>query len=259
MKPEIDTSTINKDELEKLPIFKCPASYHLQNEPGGNCCYLDPPGYPTYFTRSVYTSHGNSPAKGPQMTILGRVCESENDWNNVADYEKYREKIDKRLKKLWIPLSLEHPRTKAWIIALYKHMHNCYKDDSIIDGDKTLIFPVPSYKLKSFHDDKRFSEEWRIKEVAAINQANAETIARAKLIAIPENHSAVRSIQEFYPEYKPDLELIANPPKEHPGNWWERYSEKMSPEDCPGEHGHKHPVNGTWCQVCGIYQKEEGE
>ena len=157
------------------------------------------------------------------------------------------------MKLLWNPLPLDHPRTVAWIKAVYKHLHNCYYNKDADESDKTLIYPIPSYELKSFKDDERFSEEWRIKERAAVDQANAETIAVAMKIAVPENHMAVRSIREFYPEHVPDPELINNPPKSTP-TWWEQFSECPKPEDCPGGMGQKHPLNGSWCQVCGWHE-----
>lgn len=47
--------TINAAELAKLPEAIIPDSYHLsQNE--GSGCAMDPPGYPTYFIRHVYTA-----------------------------------------------------------------------------------------------------------------------------------------------------------------------------------------------------------
>jgi hypothetical protein len=49
-----DYSAINLTELQKLKTYNLPNSYRLQ-ENYGNGCYMDPPGYPTYFTQSVYT------------------------------------------------------------------------------------------------------------------------------------------------------------------------------------------------------------
>jgi len=40
-------------------------------------------------------------------------------------------------------------------------------------------------------------------------------------------------------------------------HWWETMEERPLPEACPGESWRRHPVNGTWCQVCGW--AEEGE
>lgn len=241
-----DLSTINLNELRKLPKLKLPATYSLQHDPG-NGCLLEPPGHPKYYTQSVYNASGNRPAKGPQMVILGHVLETASD---------KPEAMEARIKKLWKPLPIDHPRTVAWKNALYAYMNHCYYDQN--HPEKTLIYPVPYYNLKKFSDDIRFSEEWRQKEKASIEQANKEIISYAEKIAVPENHQAVRSIRDHYPDYKPELDLIKNPP-ESSGNWWERLSEKPKPENCPGQYGMKHPVNGSWCQMCGWHATIEGK
>jgi hypothetical protein len=251
-KMNYDTTTINFKGLNRFPIFKKPPTYSLQDHLG-NGCYGDPPGYPTYFTQSVYTQHGNSPRKGPQTVLFGRVIQGEDYW------EKSDEDRKDLFNSLWLPLPIDHPRTRAWILATYRHHHHCYYDPSqpgdFGRGHKLIIWPVPHYELKSFSDDPRFSDEWRTKEKASIEQANREIIEAAKLIAIPENHAAVVIIRRFYPDYQPEIDLIENNPVEHIANWWERYAENFKPEDCPGESGKKHPANGTWCQMCGWSEK----
>ena len=238
MKAQFDLSTINKKELNKLPLYKGAPTYHLQTDPG-NGCFLDPPGYPTYFTQSVYTQHGNVPGRGAQMVILGRVVESTKDHETGTDWAQTRDIGNERLRKLWMPLPLEHPRTKAWKIALYNHLRYCYFDADAPERDRTLIFPVPDYKLRKFHDDPRFSEEWSEKERAASEQANTEIIAHASRVATPDNHQAVRKIREYYPGYQPELHLMNAPPNSE-GNWWERLAGRPTPETCPGQYGQKH-------------------
>lgn len=251
---EHDMSTIDKEKLDLLPNYNIPSSYHMQSDPG-NGCFLDPPGFPSYFTRSIYTKHGNEPSRGVTKVLLGKAVESRSDWDNNKTWDAVCNKRSSLLKKLWKPLPLDHPRTIAWIEAVYKHLQHCYYDKDAGESDKTLIYPLPSYQLKSFVDDKRFSEEWRIKERAAVDQANSETIANALKIAIPENHMAVRSIQRYYPDHVPDLKLIEKPPASAP-TWWERFSECPTPENCPGGMGRNHPLNGSWCQVCGWHKEE---
>ena len=246
---EKNTDTINKKKLSLLPLYKKPPSYQLQPDPG-NGCYLDPPGYPTYFTQSVYTKQGGTPPRGATLILMGRVVESQSDWKSSMDWDKLSKVRANKLRKLWNPLPLDHPRTIAWIKAVYSHLRNCYHNKDASSEDSTLIYPIPKYELKTFVDDERFSDEWRIKERATIDQANTEAIAQALKIAIPENHLAVRSIHKFYPEYEPDLELIKNPPTFTPTGW-ERFSKCPTPKTCPGGMGNKHPLNGSWCQVYG--------
>jgi hypothetical protein len=93
-----------------------------------------------------------------------------------------------------------------------------------------VIHPVPDYALKTFHNDPRFSDDWREKEQAAIAQANREIIRAASAIAInPLNHAAVILIRRFYPAYEPELDLIADPPK-RVETWWERLSKRPALE-----------------------------
>lgn len=239
---DILPETINKAHWAMLEVHKCPFTYHVDNHSGHGCAG-DPPGFPTYFTKSVWTQHGNHPARGASILLFGRIVQT-----NIMTYD---------LRKLWKPLPLDHPRTRAWINDRYRHLHKCYchPTEQEYGRRKIVIYPVPYYEFRNFEDDLRFSEAWREKEKAAIEQQNAEIISERKAIATPENHSAVHSIREFYPEYQPEIDLIDSPLKLI-ANWWERLDECPKPEDCPGDSVGKHPVNGTWCQCCGW---KEGE
>lgn len=183
-----DYSTIDRDKLAKLPTYALPASYHLGDE--GNGCYLEPPGHPSYFTRSVYTGHGDYPSKGPIMLLLGHVVRKADDTTDVPP-----------LADLYVPLPYEHPRVEAWERTLYRHLRHCYPtEDPRFAGSPeycTIFYPVPSYKLESFRDDPRFSEEWRTAERERVAQANAETEAVYAAIAKPENHAAVLSVRKW--------------------------------------------------------------
>lgn len=203
-------------------------------------CYLHPPGFPSYFLQPIWTQYGNQPPHGrPQ-----RVISFPGKGIHVVP-EKYD------LKKLWNPLPIDHERTRMWILSLYKYFQYCYSDpDSLGSLDDVLIYPVPYYKLGRFVDDPRFSNEWRDKEQAAIAQKNAKIIAAAAAKATTENHKAVLVIRKYYPEYEPDLELIANPPTDNIPQWWTVEASCPLPENC-APRGFKHPVNKTWCQFCG--------
>ena len=251
MDPKISYETIDKNRLTRLPKYEIPATFHLQTDPG-NGCFLDPPGYPTYFTRSVYTPRGDNLQNGPQLLLLGRVVVHSKDWDGCKDWDAYRAKIDKRFLSLYKPLPLDHPRTRAWIKQLYGYFKNCYQDPN--KGPKAedlLIYPVPSYKLRTFRDDPLFSDGWRTAEKRLIEIENREIIEAAEKVAIPENHRAVTFIRQYYPDYQPELDLIEHPPAS-PGDWWERYDVQFTPVNCPGLHGQKHPASGTWCQMCGF-------
>lgn len=246
--------TINMEVLKRLPVYTLPPTYQLQRDMG-NGCAGDPPGYPTYFTRSVYTRHGNSGAYGYSLVIeRGGVCYGiKPGWKNKVRAVPCEE----LMRRLWLPLPLGHPRTQAWIASRFKHLHSCYLNP-VLSGreqwDKIVFYPVPKWKLESFVDDPRFSDEWRTKEKAQVELKNSEIIASAANIASDYNHAAVVRIREYYPEFQPTRDQIDGK-VETVGNWWETMATQPTPETCPGQYGTAHPVNGSWCQMCGYKTK----
>lgn len=245
----IDYSTINREELLELPVYKMLPTYRLQDG-SGNGCYGDPPGYPTYFTRDVYTQHGNAPSRGPQYVI--GVRGDDGGWRAV-DNKGSDEDQKAKLRRLWLPLPIDHPRTRMWIQGTYQHMANCYSDVERLEYGKpgTLIYPVPDYNLKRFTDDYRWSDHYRAAAVQEVNAYNVQERERARRIAIPENHHAVRTIREFYPEYEPEIELIEAPPQERIPAWWETEAEQPSAAQCQSAmRWGTHPL-GDPCQFCG--------
>ena len=139
MDPKITYETIDKNRLARLPKYKLPPTYQLQRDPG-NGCYGDPPGYPTYFTRSVYTQFGNTPPRSPQLMLLGRVVQAAHE-----DYET----VVARLERLYLPLPIEHPRTRAWIQATYKHLQHCYRDPT--DPKENQDLPRALLRTENLH------------------------------------------------------------------------------------------------------------
>jgi hypothetical protein len=258
----MDFSTIKLDELKRLRSCTLPPTYQLQREPG-NGCSGDAPGFPSYFTRSVYTQHGNNPPRGAQLVLsyngVQYVISHHDDWKGCADWDAFYAKIQRRLRRIWNALPLDHPRTQAWIRDTYRHHAHCYTDAERPENGRPgiLIYPVPDYKLKHFHDDPRWSEEYRQAASAEVAEFNRQERERAEKIAVPENHSAVRIIRSFYPEYTPDADqgLISNPPKQVGGCWWETEATQPTPETCRPRSCEPHPINGEWCQWCGWHKE----
>jgi hypothetical protein len=243
----MDYSTLNTDALTRLKTYTLPDTYRLQ-EHTGNGCAGDPPGYPTYFTRSVYTRHGNEPDRSATQVIslngTHYATRDARQWDEAKDTALMR--------SLWKPLPLDHPRTRLWIENTYRHQHHCYADAARPEYGRpgTLIYPVPGYNLKTFRDDPRWSDAYRATAQAEVEEYNRMELERAAAIAIPANHKAVLIIQVFYPEYRPEPELIANPPAAIT-QWWETEATPPAPEECTPRSCGPHPVNGTWCQWCG--------
>lgn len=249
----IDYSTLNERVIKTLTPYVKPDSYTISSHMG-SACAGDPPGYPSYFVRSVYTRFGNSPSKGTSEVIeyKGKLYALPDYWVGSKSWDDYKAKQDRLYKRLYKPLPEDHPRVIAWINATYTHLKNCYYDASAEKReDQLLIYPVPSYKLRSPRVDfKRWSVEYimeHCKEIAAYNQM---VIDHAREVATQDNHKAVIAVREFYPDHMPTNHLKYNPTRM--GSWWERESEQPTPETCKGnDYLGKHPCNGSWCQVCG--------
>jgi hypothetical protein len=258
-----DHSTLNLDELRNLPTCELPDRYHLQTDPG-NGCAGDPPGYPTYFTRSVYTPAGNHPTRGPEQVIshdgVLYVTGSSGDWGKGETFDTVHARSHALMRRLYVSLPFDHPRVQAWIAQTMRHQASMYIDDEGLAENPEygrparIVFPTPDYKLHHFHDDKRFSEEWRTAEQAAVAAYNADVQARYAKVATLTNHVGVRAIREFYPEYTPVLDEDGRPAtirEERVGDWWERLAARPSVTECkpPGwMQGHR--AEG-WCQFCG--------
>lgn len=259
-----DLSTLNLAALCKLPTWDGgPKGYYLQRDPG-NGCSGDPPGFPTYFTRSIYTPRGNNPNRGPEEVIsiegVDYVTRADDDWRKGDTWDAVRDRYLARMRRLYIPLPFDHPRVQAWIAATMRHTQHMYLDPEGLAAEKSdsgrIVFPTPHYKLRAFRDDPRFSEEWRTAEKTAIEAFNADVRARYARVATLANHCGTRAIREFYPEYTPELDADGRPidvPADAPrgGDWWQRHAEQPSAAECvPPSWLGPHRAEG-WCQFCG--------
>ena len=256
-----DWSTINKKRLALLPPLALPPTYHLDDDMG-NGCAGDPPGYPTYFTRNVYTQYGNTPRRGARLVIGNRVV-TQGDYNYEA--------VKKLLHRLWVPLPLDHPRTQAWILATFAHHRHCYHVPGTealphSDDRRMLIWPggclgkTPFGRLEDLASKIEWArqhesyDKWRAEEKNALEASivmnNARITRECEAVAIPANATATGIIKRYYPEFEPTPDLFAEG-LESPGYWWEVMAERPTPATCPGQYGQPHPVNTTWCQMCG--------
>lgn len=252
-----DHSTLDLELLAKLaPAYVKPPTYELQKDPG-NGCFLDPPGYPTYFSQSVYTAHGDTPPHDqPHAILLGRALPVS------------LEKRDALFRRIYKPLPFDHPRVQAWVAALFVHFRGCYRDEERHEHGKPgiLIWPVPYYQLKTPVVDPKWQEKYKDAAIAEAEAFNEQERTRAARIAIDDNHLAVRAIREVYPDYQPrqiqvrnahgglttvretDRSAWVGPAS---GDWWERHAERPTPDKCvpPSWYG-PHKAKGR-CQFCG--------
>jgi hypothetical protein len=245
-----DYSTLNLKALAKLQKYsRKPPSYHISMNMGMGC-YLDPPGYPSYFLQQIYTEYGNDPYRGPQHLI----------WTPELHYRIVYSVVDREphqvnLRKLWLPLPLEHERTQLWVRAMLRHFKGGYyrPGETEYGQPKIGFWDIGDFRTKIFVDDPRFSDTWRDAAKAEIATYNMDLQVQWTQIAIPENHVATCLIKKYYPEYPYNFDLV---PVRHEGDWWETYDHKPTPEECPGSNGQKHSNMPTWCQMCG-WRKED--
>ena len=223
-----DYSTLNMAVLEALPNFVGAGRISDQM---GQGCFLDAPGFPSYFLRAVYNSRGDVPDSYPQAVIalpngMQKIVQPSvnNTWREGDTWDTVTARHAAVLRSLWSPLPLDHPRVQAWIDYLYGYFRNCYIDRA--KGSRKV-----QDLLKYRPDDYTV-----------------------------EDHAATALVRDFYPDFEPTEENIERGCYGRPnGTWWEILAEKPTPENCPGdENMGRHPMNGKWCQVCG-WKEEKRE
>lgn len=257
---KMDWSTINLKKLESIEEWEVPFNRTLSASCGVGCSG-DPPGYPSYFLRSVYDASGNSPMNGPNTVI------SHPSLGNRPISNK-----DSRLRSIWLPLSIDHQRTKAWILSKFSRLNHCYVRPGIEwkTSRDIIIYPPHKHNETPFGKmrwlefeienakNRRDFDKWEFKHeesfVRDILDSNNKILELFRQFATPDNHAATVAIRKYYPEFNPTDELIAAE-YDSPGNWWETLSDKPTPEDCPGQYMYRHPVGKDWCQFCG-WRKE---
>jgi len=265
-----DFGTINRNVLRTLPRYIPPKNRDISKHMGCGC-FLDAPGYPTYFLRSIYNRAGNDPRTGPTQVIdyEGKyyVTQHNDDWAKYGDRDGVHGAHTRLMRRLWNPLIPDHARVYAWMTCVAGYFKNCYLDptldaDKVKHADKTFI---PSHRRIA--DVKHY---WEIAKIAGVVDVipmwdhlprawkvipGVDVVRALERVLVPR---AVDYIHEFYPEIRPDY--IASVPKLYglAGNWWERGNWDHWPvDDCPrcrGDVGVGHK-----CDYCGkVGQDESG-
>jgi hypothetical protein len=202
------------------------------------------------------------------MVIVGPVGVGGRE---VEGQESTLEERDALMKRLYVPLPVTHPRTQAWIRETFAHHRHCYQVPELRAAGKNwsdamLIWPggccgnTPFGRLlNSEHEIEhakanlcydKWTEEAKRDFCQNIVSNNSRVIEMCQKVAVPENHDATILVRKVYPDFQPTAELI-EAKFDRPGNWWEVLAENPGPDNCPGQYGHSHPVNGNWCQFCG--------
>ena len=237
--------TLDANAVNALPVAKIKEGWHVGSP--GMGCFLDAPGFPSYYLQPVYDARGNTPRGAP-----GAVLRGTDGAYHVVDTLRGRDAL---LRSLYLPLPVDHPRVQAWIGEVARHMAHCYADVERPEYGRpgTLIFPVPAYKLRTFRDDPRWNDEYRAAARAEIEAYNKQEIEHAVRVATLDNHRAVLTIRKIYPDWTPgSVEALEGLASEKPACWWETADEKPSPETCPGDRSINRPHTAAHCQWCGI-------
>lgn len=201
--------TVDLEGLARLPVHRLPPTYHLGTP--GMGCFLDPPGYPTYYLQPVYTARGDAPPYGrgiADAVLWGRVVSTTDDDGSLGDDRP----VGRLLASLYRPLPKEDPRVSAWVAEVFRHLRGCYARP---EG-------VPAYAGAG-------------PLVPSCGDAMPEGWAR------PENLSAVRMVRKTYPDFQPS-EALLNGPDSPPTDWWER-----APSDQPASPLCDCPLAGHLC------------
>jgi hypothetical protein len=229
-----DYSTFDLVALRRLELYKKPPTYQVSTHWGCGC-FLDPPGYPTHFLRSVYTQYGNSPSRGATEVVDYKgelyVTRHEEDWKRIPSsvepgkaWDYMSAKHDRLMRRIWKPLPLDHERVRLWQIHAYCYFKNCYS----LDGDERNVDKMVNFGPDQFH-------------------------------------LGYLMIRKYYPEAEPHVEWSQLEGYGRNslgiGDWIDMEAVRPTPETCwpdnsrmRGSGGNGHPMNGKWCQWCGWYE-----
>lgn len=228
-----DYSTIDLAILKRMGQYSLPNGKQLSSSWGAGC-FMDPPGYPTYFLRSVYTRSGNNPEAGPTEVFdyFGAlyVTRRAEDWKHIpvgTDVWDYiQEQHADLMRNLWNPLPIDHQRVQFWIRRTMSYFRNCYSKDG---------------------DDRNVSNMVRF--------------------GPPDYHLGYICVKYFYPDVTIEIVSLENSGAYGRntlgiGDWIEREAVQPTPDRCWPTNGRMddsgwcHAQNGSWCQYCGWYEGE---
>lgn len=258
----MDYTTIDFARL-KYPI-ELNMHWHLSNSMGSGC-YGDPPGYPSYFIQHIYNHLGNTPNGAPDQGVIHSPYNGE-----LYAVPDEREPF---LRSIWLPLPIDHPRTRLWIHHAYAHSQHCYGDPAQGDKqrhvDRCIIWPVSKWSLPVRPEPEVMYGQTKVR-IDAADYRRLLTAYRTQVKVLirhawdiakdPANHLAVLAIRKFYPDYEPELNLIKKPYKFFQADWWEREVERPIPEKCPGFNNASHFNSMRLyknCRYCGAQEVQD--
>lgn len=272
----MDWSTINIEQLYKLPVYTLPPTYRLSDGVGSGC-FMDPPGFPTYFLKHVYDRHGNQPDGTPDNVIkFGDrlfVVANDTDWEIDHTWETVNAVRAARLKDLWRPLNIDHARTWAWMSEVKGYFKNCFVDPRKPKCNHAgeLQIGLSSNFLETMGVHFGLEVPVSVLEHRVPEPGEVPTHSTYVMSIRRRTERAYLYIQEWYPEFSfgDYLQIRVGYGKGGPGNWWETFdSAARTADECNTQlherygtngypHAWIHPVNKTWCQQCGWHGEQE--
>lgn len=278
-----DVSTLRLDRLQKCPQISGVSPWKSM----GSGCFLDPPGFPSYFMRG-YENRNNS-GYAIQIGDMAYCVDGElanqgkgwikPNWKKLGIPEDRKE----RLKWLYQPLPFENERVQVWIMALYMHLRHCYVNpEGERQADRLLIYPVQSTEYikeglfvaspgleKSPFFFQHLSPKTQERALAMIADCMTEAEAQVarkraalnervgKLCTI-DTHAAVVDVREVYPNFTGNQDFMDGKfGRTHAGDWYAVLAER--PEPCPLGHLVPEKNLGFVCQYCGREDRPERE
>jgi len=127
----VDYSTINLERLRTLPLYQLPKGFKVSDHLGSGC-FMDAPGFPSYFIQSVYTSRGDTPRNGPHKGVIA----------DPDRHEEYRIIDTISPRWLWNKVSMESERFKIWERTCYSYFKNCYYNPDAKDNLQVMPYKV---------------------------------------------------------------------------------------------------------------------
>lgn len=226
----------------------------------GAACFMDAPGFPSYFIRSVYTRKGDSPDKGPAEVLdlgdLGCYVVESADWQLGDTWENRQAEKLALFLSIWSPLPLDHPRTQAWLYSCYAYFGRCWEDPRT--GSKAAEkLRCPGKNRAGFTDPVEVGDVARAlgiwEEGAAFDELEQQV---NRLLYRPFTYA-----KEFYSDFAGLPVVDGLDPwqqdfkwgKGGAGDWWERYD---SPVGCDHPGG---AARRGWCQLCGYVYPQAAE
>ena len=250
--------TINMEALRNLKPATIAEGCRVDEREEGSCCFMDPPGHPSYFVKHVYNGRGNEPARGSTMVL----CVPGEEMREIEDSDG-RGSRESLLNSLYKRLPFEHPRVQAWVSQVFGYFKDCYHGlDGCTEAGRLRVHAwVEPWTREDTVDILVMMHGKATEDVLRETREGAEKREKDSLVYPPEQYRPISYIREWYPEfchydYTGITPEVLKGTYGTGGDWWEQHTCKPTVEECDSIAGGKgHHVEGNSCQFCGWGRK----